>query len=287
MTETLSIQNAIQMVPPFTPVAQQLIETTLNPTHRLADVVAIVEADRLLANTVLNVVNSGRFGFSAPVISVRRAIVTLGDKSTTALAVGYSALDVFSSPMEGYEAAAGSLWEHSLRTAIVARELSALATTSVPTELAYTAGLLHDIGKMVLSALLVGKATKMVAEIGIGERDCFLAAEREEAGTDHCQAGVELAVHWALSPPIQAVCGYHHYPNQASESDRPLVFVVHLADIVAMMAGCTTGADEFMYPMNSGYREYVSVDVKRLHEIMMATTPEFDRLKNMLVAPCH
>ena len=284
MAMNKEIRQVIRKMPMFSHVAQRLIEVTAAPDHRQRDVVQLIESDSVLTALVLKAVNSPAYALSGTVESVTRAAMLLGDRTVTALAIGQSAEGVFAAPLEGYEAVSGELWEHSLRTAIAARMLALLAVSSVAPDVAYTAGLMHDIGKTVLSEMLSGHVGHMVESVDRGQMDSFLDAERHQVGVDHCEAGAALADHWRLSSLFQHVCGFHHYPEQSPEADKAMVYVVHLADLVAIMSGSGTGADGFLYPMSANYQDFVDVDEQRLYQVMLESTEEFERVKMMLFA---
>ena len=282
MRDRREIETQIRNTPMFSHSAMRLIEVTNDDDHSLRDVVKIVEADSVLTAQIFKIVNSAAFGFSGAITSISRAAALLGDKTIVGLAIGQSQSQLYNSELQGYHADAGSLWAHCLRCAIASRELANYTAGKVSSELAYTAGILHDIGKSLISNFIKGKTEILVKNIDDGNATDFLHAERRNIGIDHCQAGSELARHWRFPEPLVAACGHHHAPKEASPDHRALLYVVHLGDIIAMMGGSATGADGLLYAMDENYKEYVDLDADGLHKVLMNVTIEFERTKDMI-----
>ena len=276
------IRAKIKKMPLFSNSAMRLLEVTNDPKHDLQDVVKVLEADNVLTAQVLKAVNSAAFALVEPVHSISRAASFLGDKTIVGLAIGHSQGQVYQRELDGYESPAGALWEHSLRAAIAARELAAYTNGVVSPEVAYTAGILHDIGKSVISEFLGGNAKSMLEFTDASQEHDFLGAERDAIGIDHCAAGAELATHWRLPKEFREVCAHHHAPGAAEIHMRPLVYVVHLGDAVAMMGGSATGADGMQYRLDDGYAEFVKMDGDTLSTIMLKVLLEFEKTKSML-----
>jgi len=276
------VMERIKKTPMFSHSAMRLIEVTNDPDHILLDVVKIIEADSVLTAQVFKVVNSAAFGFSGSITSVSRAVALLGDKTIVGLAIGHSQSQIYGTRLEGYDAEAGALWEHSLRTAIAARELVPYSIKKVLPEIAYTAGILHDIGKAIVADFLSGQTEKIVALTDQSQSGNFLDAERDILGVDHCEAGYALAQQWKFPEVFQMVCKHHHYPANTEEEHRSLAYVVHIGDIVAMMGGSGTGADALLYTMDPDYQSYLKMGPDDLNKVMMNVMIEFERTKGMV-----
>ncbi|MHC4885832.1 MAG: HDOD domain-containing protein [Planctomycetota bacterium] len=283
MTVAEEIVQAVDRVPPLSQSAMQLMSLVADESHSLNDLVPIVSADSGLTAAVFKVVNSAAFGLNSEITSISRAIGYLGDKVTVGLALGLCASGVYNNPLDGYEGEAGELWHHSLRTAIGARELSKFTGGCVSQEDAYSAGILHDIGKSVISAFMKGDTEELVKASDREECPDFRQAEFERYGTDHCAVGSVLAEHWKLPAIFHAVIAYHHYPEQAAEELKPLTFVLHVADNLAMLSGVGTGADCLLYPFNSNYTEYIEITQKELEALMVSVAVEYEKTAEALL----
>lgn len=277
-----TIRKAIDNTPLLSPSASLLLRVNADPESDLEDVIAIVRHDAALTARVLRVVNSSAFGLVHPVDSVERAVSYLGGWMVVSIAIGDSAGRLFQNPLEGYEGERGSLWRHDLFTAFAAREIVRFARLPIPAETAFTAGLLHDIGKAVISDFLKGTAGPALAEISQGNAVDYSAAERQILGVDHAEVGCELARAWGFPEVLQQTIRHHHHPQEAEEAIRPLIYAVHLGDIVAMMGGCGTGSDSMQHQLSPGYTGFFDLSSEALEQILLAAQQAFARAEEAI-----
>ncbi len=283
MTEKIDRQEilkVIQSVPLLSASASQLLQTTTDPDHDLIDIVQIVKTDATLTARVLKVVNSAAFGLINEITSLDRAISYLGERLIVGIAIGDCASQLFDKDLKGYEGEHGDLWRHDLRTAIASREVVVQSDSEISPDLAFTAGLLHDIGKALISDYLHGTASAVLEKIENKETTDYLSAEEELIGFDHPRAGYELAKVWKLPAAIAEVIRYHHTPADASEEFRELAYAVHLGDNIAMMGGCGTGADSMQYKLDSDYSQYITLPPNALANVMLMVNEEFDKFES-------
>jgi putative nucleotidyltransferase with HDIG domain len=273
------ITAAVDRLKPLSPGALQLLSMVSGGEYGIQDVAHVVERDPALTANVLRVVNAPAFGLGVPVNSVARAVGYLGDRMVAGIALATSSPRVFNVTLAGYESGPGELWRHCLRTAIAARYMAVSGTNGVNANLAFTAGILHDIGKAVLSDYLVGRTPELLALIEARAAESFQEAERAVLGVDHCQVGHALALKWNLPEPIPQAVLLHHQPAKADPEWRELVFSVHLGDMVSMMGGTGTGVDTLMYPLDEGYVEVFDFAEEQLDQILLDVTMEFEKLR--------
>lgn len=277
-----NLQEIIKSVPMLSASASRLLQLTSNADHELMDVVNLVKTDANLTARVLKVVNSAAFGLLNEITSIDRAISYLGERIIVSIAIGDCTGKLFEKELSGYEAAGGDLWKHDLRTAIAAREIVVQSGMEASPDLAFTAGLLHDIGKSLISDYLQGTAPEAIDLISSQDSLDYLEAERKIIGVDHTQAGFELAKAWQLPEELAEVILYHHQPAHASEEHRPLVYAVHLGDNIAMMGGFGTGSDSMQYRLDPKYTEYMTISPKTLDKVMLTVDMEFEKLQESL-----
>jgi putative nucleotidyltransferase with HDIG domain len=256
----------------------------VNPDHEMADVVQVVKFDSVLTARLLRIANSPVFGLLTAVNSIDRAVAYLGERMVVSVALADSVSKMLNKPLKGYEGGQGVLWRHDLFAAFAAREVSRYAKTSIEGDLAYTGGLLHDIGKAIISDFLEGTAEKVTAGIDSGKNSDYLAAEQDILGLDHAEVGYELALNWQLPEPLPQLIRQHHHPRMVDEKLRPLAYAVHLGDMIAMMGGCGTGSDAMQYKLDSGYDDYFDLSADRLAGIMVAAQDEFQKAEESLAA---
>ncbi|SHJ06844.1 HDIG domain-containing protein [Malonomonas rubra DSM 5091] len=277
-----NLQEIIQSIPLLSASASRLLQVTANPDHELEEVISLVKTDANLTARVLKVVNSAAFGLMTEITSIDRAISYLGERIIVSIAIGDCAGKLFEKELSGYEAAGGALWKHDLRTAIAARELVVQSGADISPDLAFTAGLLHDIGKSLISDYLKDTAPDAVSQISSQDSYDYLAAEEKLVGIPHTVAGYELAKAWQLPNELCEVILHHHKPSEAAEEARALTYAVHLGDNIAMLGGFGTGSDSLQYHLDSGYNEYLNLPPKVLDSVMLEVDIEFQKLEQSL-----
>ncbi len=276
------ILRAAEKAPLLSPSAQRLLQITSAREHELMEIVAVVKCDAHLTVRVLKIVNSAAFGLLYPISSIDRAVSYLGERMVVGIALNDCAAHLFDKQLDGYESERGSLWRHDLQAAIASREVAQRARVEINPDLAFTAGLLHDLGKALISDYLRGTCAGLLAEIEQNQVADYLEGERHLIGIDHTEAGSALARNWKLAEVLQMAIAHHHNPGAAPPEHRPLVYAVHLGDIIAMMGGCGTGADTLRYPLDQGYGAFFDLGGEDLAAIMLDVQEEFAKIDTSL-----
>lgn len=276
------VTQAIHQAPMLSVSASRLMEVTAKADHEISEVIDVVKTDSNLTARVLKVVNSAAFGLMSPVTTLDRAITLLGERVVVGVAIGDSAGKLFNKALSGYESEKGALWRHDLRAAIASREVALLGKAGISADFAFTAGLLHDIGKAFLSDFMENTAGTILERIENKQTDDYLKAEGDLLGITHTDAGCLLADYWKLPEPLKVVIAHHHQPVQAPEDYRALTYCVHLGDIISMMGGCGTGADTLQYSLDPGYSDYLDLKPAKLAEIMLEVEEEFSKIADSI-----
>ncbi|GAB4263342.1 MAG: HDOD domain-containing protein [Deferrisomatales bacterium] len=204
------------------------------------DLAEVVCRDPTLATRVLKLCNSGFYALSQPVASIHRAVLLLGFETVKNLVFSTFVHAVVQGDVEGYAQSSASLWEHSFG---VATASVVLAETAAPdlAEAAYTAGLIHDIGKVVLASFLTERFEEVVARVRAAG-GAFDPVERQVLGTTHGEVGALVAERWHLAPVLCEVIRHHHHPHRMAAAPK-LGALVSLGDAVCDILGIGTGLD--------------------------------------------
>ncbi len=202
----------------------------------IAQVVRVIERDRRLTDRLLELINSPMFGFPTAISSVGRAIAIIGPRDLGDLTVAAAVANAFERFAHGSDSPTRHFWERALYGAVTARLLAEYRHENHP-ERFFVAGLLHDIGSVVLQLAvpnLYAQSIKFARRRGLEQHQ----AERQLIGIDHSAVGGALARGWGLSDCLTAAIADHHapcvsrYPLEASAAH----VANHMAD-EALAAG--------------------------------------------------
>ncbi|MFO0728235.1 MAG: HDOD domain-containing protein [Myxococcota bacterium] len=188
------------ILPPLPPVALKLISLLRDPDFSTRKVVSTLEQDPLLAAKVLRSANSAAHATAGPVKSIEAAFTRLGGQKVKAVLVESSAKKIFESRDPEIAAAFTSIWEHSVAVGLMTRDLIALTAGAEQMDAGYLAGLLHDVGKPLMGAVLLDaeKGLERNRDIVWMKSDIWLDA----VSRTHRKVGVALAEKWKLPEDI-------------------------------------------------------------------------------------
>jgi putative nucleotidyltransferase with HDIG domain len=232
---------------PSLPIAvTRVMQLTNDPKAGLSDVAHALASDQGLAARVLKLANSAYYGSSRRIGTVSEAVVILGMRTTRNLTLATSCQDMLEREVQGYFLPRGALWRHSLACAAAAQNLARRAKFR-GTEEAFVAGLLHDIGKVIMSAYLKAEFAQVLTRVAKG-KSTFSDAERDVLGFDHAEVGARLLERWNLPPTLVTAVRYHHSPSQIP--DNLLAALVHVADTICLTLGIGLGVDGMAYTLD-------------------------------------
>lgn len=261
--------------------ALQLVSLLDRPDVCNDDVVQILRYDNVLTAKLLRACNSSAFGFSEPVSSVDQAVLLLGHQQIlqVVLALEFSATMVV--PLPGYAVEAKELWHHSLATASAAEVLAKGGLdVEVDSAVAFTAGMLHDIGKLLLSQVLTEELQLQVRSRINLEQMARVDAERAVIGVDHAEAGAALLDSWKLPAEIVDAVRHHHQP--VLKSGSALSGLIHIADVAAHLAGSAPGWDAFAMTVHPKVAEYFELSPGRIDELVLQVRETFERVDELM-----
>jgi len=218
-----------------------------DPKAGTADVARALASDQALAARVLKLANSAFYGSTRRISTVSESVISLGMRTTRNLVMATSCQEMLEQDIAGYALPRGALWRHSLACASAAQALAQRACYRA-TEEAFVAGLLHDIGKVILSTYLQDQFVHVLRRALEGGLT-FAEAEREVLGFDHAEAGARLLERWNLPSSLVLAVRWHHAPFD-SPSPSLLPCLVHVADAVCLTLGIGLGLDGLAYTLH-------------------------------------
>lgn len=214
------------------PVVAWVLQVVSDPKSDAGDLAEVISQDQALTARVLRVVNSAFYSLPEPVPTVQRATVLLGFNNVKSLAVGMTMASQMNVERSGGILNHIDFWQHAVACAAAAQLLANNKVGGVPPEEAFTAGLLHDMGKVVINhdfALRLSKCADWAAR----QRAPLYVAEAHEFGVTHAEVGRRLAQRWNFPARLTEAIGGHHAPLTLTRRDQVrLASVVALADLL-------------------------------------------------------
>ena len=217
--------------------AQRIMQLVSDQSANTTDLLAAVEGDPVLAAQVLRRVNSAFYGLRNRVDDLRSAISLLGFREIRNLALTVYMSRMFDSGNEYRGFSRQQLWQHSVGVAHASRLISLTCRRESPDE-AYLAGLLHDIGLILLDQYMAKHLMQVVDLVIEGKPTC--EAEREVLPFDHTLLGSYLAMQWSFPTSVIAATRYHHEPLTAPGDHRQMTAIVAVADYLCHRAGVSS-----------------------------------------------
>jgi putative nucleotidyltransferase with HDIG domain len=272
------LQSATEL-PPFPAVIQRALQLIEDPRSSARDVVDVIQYDQSITAEVLKLCNSAYFGLRRTVHSLREALVMIGFNQLLEIVLSRESAPLLYEPCKGYDLEYGELWRHSVACGLLSRIISPRLNRE-PTPAHFTAALLHDIGKMILSKF----AKDYFEEIKRQVQDrhlSFIEAEKEVIGIDHAELGGKITEQWEFPKSIVSAVRYHHTPFLAPE-DQGVVELIYLCDLVAMLTGIGGGADGLSY---RGYEEVIkryNVKEEDIERFIVQLDDRFHQVKGIL-----
>jgi putative nucleotidyltransferase with HDIG domain len=201
------------------------------------NIVEALKLDPVICGKVLKLSNSAYVGIPRTISSIKNAVVLLGQKRVHSLVLASTVLTIFKRPGE-LPFPLHNYWKHSTIVAMIAESVARHLRRygAIETEEVFSAGLLHDIGRMVLGCYY---APKIDAALQEARKKKIPVFEAEAPGLSHTGAGMMLAGHWNFPPQLSDAISYHHQPGRAGDNRR-IAGIVHLADVMAHIIGANT-----------------------------------------------
>jgi putative nucleotidyltransferase with HDIG domain len=262
----------VKNLPPISQAALRLVNLLDQPAVSNDDVVQVLKYDNVLTAKLLRACNSPYFGLEDEVSSVDQAVLILGHQQILHIVLTLAFGGAMTVPLTGYAVEANELWRHSLTTATAAEFLVTKGIeVNVDPPVAFTVGLLHDIGKLVLSQALTPEfqadIRKRITEGSLSRSE----AEREVLGTDHSEVGGALLQAWHLPEEIIEAVTNHHTP--IVEPHPKLSAVTHVANCIAHLVGSAPGWEAYAVRVDDHVVHAFNLSPERL-EIIVAEVRE-------------
>jgi putative nucleotidyltransferase with HDIG domain len=257
------IIKAAKDLPPMPDVIFKIQRILLDPNAHAQQIAELIEIDQALAARVLKVANSPFYGMTGKVSSVHHAAVLLGFETLGELTTIASFSELMGNKLPGYGYRADELWKHSLAVALAARQIAQSLCPELTND-ALTAGLIHDMGKLILDPYVL-EQRELFDEFMEATELTFLIAEKQILGVDHAEIAYEICKHWQFPESMALSIKYHHNPSLSK--DHEMAFILHLADYIAVLSGSGYDMDEILDIKEEGTQDFLDIHQQRIKKI--------------------
>jgi cyclic di-GMP phosphodiesterase len=261
-------------------VVADVLALTSREDVRIEDLAEKIKGDHAVSTKLLSLANSALYGGRMKVESIDRAVLKLGLQRVRQLVLGIGVVDFWRQHQDPGLLAGGAFWQHSMSVALLSRQISVMV--DYPDEQnAFTAGLLHDIGQLVLQDALEGNYTTILAEAR-EERTALHRVEQKHFDTDHGQIMRSLGKAWGLPDSLINVMALHHQGwdqlGDMDENELRLLLCVRLANVLSHAIGCGDAELGGLEMIPPSLLDILRLDPKALDEVLRGTPQQVEVL---------
>jgi len=250
------ILAGIDEIPPMPQVVLQAQKLLANPDSSAKELASLLETDPSIAAKVLKMANSAFYGLRGKVSSIQHASMVLGFRNLGEIVAAAGVQKSLEKKLPGYGLESEDLWRHSLSVALGSKIIASKKNPGLEM-VAHTAGLLHDVGKLILDPFVLEEQETFNTFI-VGEQETFLNAEQQILGFDHAEIAAEVCRNWGIPETISSAIQYHHNPSSSLEVE--LAFILHMTDYISLVTGQGYESDDFLYELEEGTMDYLNFD---------------------------
>lgn len=274
------IQQAIHDHPPMPAFFRDLLPHVQDPDVGYEQLSKIIRHDPGVTMNILRMANTTYFTGTERIVSLKQALVRLGSRRLLQIIIAQGAASQLAVRLDGYGLEPRGLLLHSVGVAVTAENLAHLLKLNM-CEMLFTAGLLHDMGKVILNPF-VREAKPVFDELLRDTERPFDDLEREVLGITHPEAGAQLMVQWNFPDDVVEIVACHHHPNQATHvADETLM--VHLADTLLYSQGVGNGIDGLRYTVADDAATQLGIRSRDVEQVASGALDQLRELEAMMM----
>jgi len=238
--------ESVLTLPTLPLVASRMLQMVDDPRISAGALGRALSEDQVLTARVLKLANSSYYGFPRGIGTVNLAVVVLGFDAVKELVLSVAVMDLFRHGAADSRLDLPRFWDHSVRVAAAARQIARILRWKAVGE-AFTAGILHDIGRVVLHQYQPRQFDEMVRRV-VDDGVPPLDAELDVLGATHAEVGAWLVEKWNLPAPLVQAVRFHHAPGDAPSEHAAHAALLHIADVLTHRLGFGNGLDGHLMP---------------------------------------
>ncbi len=274
------ILKAIEDHPPMPAFYRNLVPHVQDPDVSYEQLSKIIRMDPGVTMNILRMANTAYFAGTQRIDSLQQALVRLGSRRLLQIVIAHGISSRLAARLDGYELAPRGLLQHSVGVAVTA-ECLAHQLGLKTCEMLFTAGLLHDMGKVILDPFVT--ETRPVFDELLRDKDrSFDDLEFEVLGITHPEAGARLMERWNFPADVVEIVGCHHHPDRAQGFPAETL-MVHLADTLVYSQGMGDGIDGFRYPVADDAAARLGLRSRDVEQVASGALDQLRELEAMMV----
>lgn len=249
-----------------------------DPRHSAADIGRVLSQDPGMTARLLKIVNSPFYGLPSRIDSISRAITVVGTQDLRDLILATSVTKIFSGLSDDL-VTMNSFWHHSIGCALIARGLAA-QRREVHAERFFIAGLLHDIGSLIIYRRTPELARKAALR-ATQQSEALYLAEQAVMGFDHAAVGGELLRAWNFPTSLEEAVAFHHTPEKAKQFPVDAA-LIHLATIIATGMRFGDSDDQHVAPLQSSAWDVLGLSTNVIEPVVIEAEAQFSETLRLL-----
>jgi len=272
------ILRSLVDLPPMPHIILKARDILSDPDASLKDLAKVIETDQAMVVKVLTLANSAYYGVSGMISTIPHASVLLGQRTLGQMITISASSAMLNTKLPGYGADPDEMWKHSLVCAFAAKRIAGISNEDMVDD-AFTAGLLHDAGKIILDPYILKNKyefKKLERQKGLS----LFEAEKAIIGFDHAEIMSRACRLWRFPEVQVSAIRYHHQPSCSEENK--LACIIHLADILAKTAGFSAGPSGDPNQIAPGILELLMLREQDLNDIASAVVDDVRKIEEQL-----
>ena len=272
--------DKVKSLPPAPRILPELLPLLRQDDVDSERVVKLIAFDPAITAAVLRLSNSAYFAGATPASDLREAVTRLGFRQVYQLVAAVTGSKLLGSSQNGYGIDSGELWEHSVVAAVAAQSIAKGCGDHENESVAFTATLLHDIGKIILAAALEHIYEELV-ESSQSQQTPLIETEKRLLGVQHAEIGGRLLARWNFPPNIVSAVWHHHEPAGAQPHEK-LASYVYLGNMLSYFMGFGYGHHAFALRGRAEALDILNLKPESLPDYMIQTFKQLQLVQSLV-----
>ena len=270
-------------LPTLPKVITHVLELIRSPKTSASDIGKVIATDMALSTKILKIVNSAFYGFPKQISTVQQAVVIMGFNAIKSAILGVSVINALDNPKNKNASYFDrkEFWKYAVGCGSAARVIAKRYFPKLAEE-AFMAGILHDLGKIILDQFLHKKFVEVAAEVQNSKR-LFREITQEKLGYTDIKVAAYLLKKWNFPENLIRAIRFHHSPLKVGKEDKDLVSILHFSIIITKALDLGNNGEPRIEKLSNDAWMTLKADVPHLDKIFADTASEFENAKGFLM----